>query len=384
MRIENRGSGSWRVIISGGYDSSGKQVRLIRTVHADPKTTELSQRRFVEREAAKLEADFRRKLLSASNRVSMRDLYDDYVQARLIRRGLAPRTISDYKKIFEGEILPFFKTTSIQDLTPMDVNRFLKHLEQNGKKNYSRKYYQQLNEIGQYALHLGYISINPCSQVEAPKQAQKEAQTYEPEECRKIIAALNAYRLTEWRAFFMISLYTGMRPGEVIGLNWTDLDGDTITVQAGSVQLKGEHTKRTDRPKTKKSVRKILLPDVVVSALKLWKTKQATYRIQFGSAWPEPDAMFTNDLGNRIRSATPARRWTIFCKENGIRHLRLYDLRHTNASLMISQNLSVRDVSARLGHAQTSTTLNIYAHAFMDANQRATDAVMSALAVSDV
>lgn len=380
MRIENRGNGSWRVIISGGYDSSGKQIRLIRTLKADPRSTENAQRKHIEREAAQIEADFRRNLITAANHISMKALYEDYKQDRLIRRGLAERTISDYKRIIEGEILPFFKATAIQELTARDVNRFLRHLDEAGKGKYALKYYQQLHEMGQYALRMGYISINPCSQVEPPKRAISEVKIYEPEECRKILAALGNYRLSEWAAFFSISIYSGMRPGEIIGLNWSDLDGNTITVQAGSVQLKGEKCKRTDRPKTKKSIRKILLPDAVLAFIKKWKGEQSEYKIRFGSAWPDNEAMFTNDLGERIGITTPSRRWKLFTRETGIRHLPLYSLRHTNASLMIAQGLNVRDVSSRLGHSQTSTTLNIYAHSFLDASERATQAVVDALA----
>ncbi len=76
-----------------------------------------------------------------------------------------------------------------------------------------------------------------------------------------------------------------MRPGEQIGLNWDDLQDGTLTVRAGSVQLKGQKCTRTEKPKTKKSVRKIYLPPVVVKALAKWKSEQAQYRLKFKDAW---------------------------------------------------------------------------------------------------
>ncbi len=143
--------------------------------------------------------------------------------------------------------------------------------------------------------------------------------------------------------------------------------------------LKGNKCTRTEKPKTKKSYRKIYLPTEILKILKKWNTEQAEYRLKFKDGWPEPDAIFTNDLGYRIRIDRPSKRWKQFLEENNLRKLRLYGLRHTNATLMISQKLSVRDVSARLGHAQASTTLNIYAHSFLEANKKATEAVVTAL-----
>ena len=121
----------------------------------------------------------------------------------------------------------------------------------------------------------------------------------------------------QWKCFFYLSLYTGARPGELIALNWQDIDLEksTIHIRASAEYVKGEGTVRTDRPKTKSSVRDILLPSDVMQIV----------------------------------------------------------------SLMIAEGLPIRDVAARLGHSQTSTTLDIYAHALIDSNSRATDAISRAL-----
>ena len=89
--------------------------------------------------------------------------------------------------------------------------------------------------------------------------------------------------------------------------------------------------------------------------------------------------MFTGALGHRLNISSPTQKFQKIVKEYGLRPITLYGLRHTAATIMIAQGLNARDVAARLGHAQTSTTLNIYAHAFMDANTRATEAIASAL-----
>lgn len=384
--LENRGGGSWRITISNGYDPSGKKNRLQRTVNVDPNKTELAQRREVEKLAASLETDFRRGLITNAKKITIKELAKEYLDDHIIRRGLAPRTVESYKELIDGKIVPSLGKLHVQDLTVKHINSFYRTLEKKDAKGknlsgtYRLKFHQQLHEMLKYAVRCGYISINPADRVEPPRRDTKEAAFYELSDCSKLLAALKKIDDTQWRLFFTMSLYTGMRPGELIGLNWSDISENILTVNAGSVQLHGQKTIRTDRPKTKKSVRMIDLPKEVTDLLGKHKKEQAAYRLQFGKNWPEPDAVFTDDLGERLGKYAPSKHWNRFVKKNGLRALPLYGLRHTAATLMIAENISARDVAARLGHAQTSTTLNIYAHSFMDANSRATQAITIALA----
>lgn len=380
--LKQRSPGSWQVRVYGGYKPDGSQNVLVRTIHTDPKASEKSQRVAAEREAAKIEADFLRHLTSSEKKISIKDLFEDYISDRCERKGLSPRTVADYKKLFNSRIVPRIGKTAIQDLTAREVNAFLRSLEKEDPPlsgTYRRKYFQQLHELCVYAQRMGYITMNPCDLVESPKIDTQEAQYYETDECGRILDALDSFSDVKWRLYFVLAIYSGMRPCEMTGLNWSDYDGKTVSVSASAIQLKGEKCRRADKPKTKKSLRKIDLPSNVTDLFKLWRIRQAEYRLRFGDAWPDPDAIFTNDEGYRISLTAASRRWKQFTTENKLPHLKLYSLRHTNASLMISENLNVRDVSARLGHAQASTTLNIYAHSFRQANKRATSAVVRAI-----
>lgn len=390
--IENRGNGSWRITVSGGYGSDGRQIRVRRTFHADPKSTENSQRKQAEKYAAALETDFERQQITDAKKLTFKAVYEDYIQDRVILKGRAPRTIDDYKKLFKKELLPKFGKCAIRDITARDLNVFFRNLkktvkDENGKDikvnvsgTYARKYYQQLNELFRYAQHNGIIVTNPCNLIEPPVIDTPEAQYYDISECPEILEKIKNHPDPEWRCYFTLQFYCGSRPEEMTGLNWSDYDGLQISITAGAYQGKGEKCKRTDRPKTKKSNRKIQLPPDAIAALNTWKSAQAEKRLKIGEAWAEPDAVFTNELGERIRINRPTKCWKKFTEENGIRHLPLYSLRHTNCSLLISsRELSVKDVSTQMGHAQTSTTLNIYAHCFSEANERATNAIMNVL-----
>ena len=384
--VTPKGNGSFLITVYKGYNKNGTQKRTYRTFHANPKHTESSQRREAEKYAGRLQAEYDDNKLSDKKKISFQKVYDDYVEDRLIRKKLAQQTIDSYKKLFKSRLLPEFGPATIRNIDADDINKFLRKLAKGGKNGkelsgtYCLKYFQQLNELFEYAKMSGIIVTNPCDNVIPPQRDTQEAQYYELDEVAKIIKLMNDYEDTEWKAYFSLALYCGCRPGELIGLNWNDYDGNDIFVQAGSYRSKGKKTERTDRPKTRRSKRKIMLTPEAIVALDAWKRKQAEYRLKLGRCWQDPDAVFTNEYGERIGSQTPSKVWKRFTTSNGLRHLPLYDLRHTHCSLLISsRELSVEEVAARMGHEQTSTTLNIYSHAFANSNARATEALSNVL-----
>lgn len=378
--LKNRGNGSWLVTVSGGYGPDGKQIRIFRTFHANPKSTIDSQRKQAEKYAAALETDFARQQITAAKKLTFSAVYADYIQDRAIVKGLAPRTIDDYRKLFTRKLLPQFGKKAIRDITASDLNAFFRKIKKEGSSGtYSRKYYQQLNELFKYAQRSGIIVTNPCGLIDPPKIDTPEAQYYDISEVPSILDAINNCPDPMWKCYFTLQFYCGSRPEEMTGLNWNDFDGNNVSISAGAYQAKGEKCKRTERPKTKKSVRKINLPPDAIKALNAWKKIQLEKRLKLG-IWPNPEAVFTNELGYRISIYQPSKKWKQFTKENNLHHLPLYSLRHTNCSLLISSNaLSVEEISARMGHEQTSTTLNTYSHVFSDANEKATDALLSVL-----
>lgn len=388
--VENKGNGSWRITISSGYNPNGSKRRLQRTVKVDPSKTVNAQRKEAEKIAAALETDFRRHLITDGKRITMNALADEYMTDHVKRRSLAASTAKQYRDLIDGRILPAFGKTCVQDLSPRDISKFYADLEKatpltaratSGKLSGTTrlKYHVALHSMLAYAVRMGYISVNPADAVEPPRKDTKETSFYELEDCAKLLTALDDLPDLQWRLYFYMSIYTGMRPAELVGLNWTDINGNVLSVRAGATYLPGQGTIRTDRPKTQKSIRMIDLPPVITSLLQQHRLQQAEYRLQFGKEWPEPDAVFTGALGHRLNISSPTQKFQKIVKAYDLKPITLYGLRHTAATIMIAQGLNVRDVSARLGHAQTSTTLNIYAHAFRDANTRATNAITDAL-----
>ena len=149
VELRNLQTGTWRAIIYDGYNSDGTQKRIRRTIKVNPNSTEASQRKQAEKQAARIQTDYDDKRITDAKKVSFKSVYDDYVQDRLIRRGLAEQTVDSYKKLFRLKLIPEFGKMAIRDIETADVNRFLRKLEKpnkNGKRlsgTYCLKYFQQ-------------------------------------------------------------------------------------------------------------------------------------------------------------------------------------------------------------------------------------------------
>ena len=234
-----------------------------------------------------------------------------------------------------------------------------------------------ISAILNYAIRSGYITISPLIAVDPPKVDTKEAEFFEGNEIVDLVKVLENLNNSMWKAYFLLELYISARPGELVGLNWSDLKDDELHIQAGAYNIKGKGTVRTERPKTKKSNRKVILPMNVVDALSGWKSVQSEYRLKFGKNWPEPDAMFTTDLGHRVSVYTPTKVWRKIQRKYNLKDIKLYSFRHTGPSLLIAAGCDVKEVSSRLGHSRASTTLDIYTHVFEKAARHSTD-VMTA------
>jgi len=212
------------------------------------------------------------------------------------------------------------------------------------------------------------------------KKPQKERECYTIEEAQHFIELLETAPL-KYKAFFILAIYGGFRRGELLGFEWSDVDFNTgvISVVRTSLFDKEHGGTFTGTPKTKGSQRSLKLPDNVIDVLRDLKTAEAKQRLLLGDKWVNSNRIFIADDGAPM-GVDSARHWlSKFCKRNNIRTMNVHSFRHLNASLLISSGVDVRTVSASLGHSQTSTTLNIYAHSFAEQQARASETIANAL-----
>ena len=174
--------------------------------------------------------------------------------------------------------------------------------------------------------------------------------------------------------------YSGMRHGEALGLEYKDINFETsvLTICRTSNYHQG-YGVYTDTPKTKSSYRSLYIQPKIVGLIKLLKTQQEQQANDCGDLWVETDRLFIKWNGQPLHPSAPYKWLTRFCERENVSFKGLHSFRHFVASQALASGVDVKAVSSMLGHSQTSTTLNIYAHAVQQANEKALNCVASML-----
>ena len=370
------GNGRWKVRVCCGYGAQGKKKMTSRTFRTDPKKAESVQFAEACLYRDKLRIEFEEGKLTHSQAVTLKAYAEQWLESYCEEKQLAKGTIADYKSMLRQRVIPQLGNLKMRDIRPEDIKRFMTALRKD-KAHLSgttrRKYHNMLHLIFKTAMREQVVSINPLDYLDPPAKDTRERPVYSPEEARNLVEALNEAP-AKWRACILLLLDAGIRRGECLGLEWRDINMKTGAVKISRswayAQGYGHHLKE---PKTKQSCRTIFVSPQTISALQQWKAEQAQIQLAVGAEWKKTGAVFTQENGERMHLDSPANWFERFLKRNGLPKLNIHGLRHTGASLLISQGEDIVSVSKRLGHGQVSTTLDIYAHAYEEGSRRASE-----------
>lgn len=240
-----------------------------------------------------------------------------------------------------------------------------------------------VSDIFAYAVRMGIARENPCVRVVLPKLVRKEKKIYTVEETVRLMELLRKEPV-KYRAFFYLLIYSGCRRGELLGLEWRDVDfaNCLISIRRTSCYTPDRGT-YTDTTKTEQSKRTLKLPQEVMDILCELREFQLRQADIFGDKWVESGRLFTKENGEPQHPNTSYHWLEKFCARNGLPFYGLHSFRHLFASLLVSNGVDIVTVSGVLGHSAVSTTSNIYCHMLEDARVRASDTVASALQLSD-
>ena len=285
---------------------------------------------------------------------------------------------SSYRMFLDKHILPALGDHLMTDITAAMVSKFLLSLQKSGYAHATVcKGYMILNGIFNMAFQDDSIRTNPMLKVSRPKPRKDEASTeesdkaYTVQQLRRILECLEQEPL-KWRTFITLLADTGIRRGEACGLQWSDIDfrSGTITVRH-NLQYTPAKGVFMAAPKNGKARTVDIGPDVVALLRKLQTMQSETAISQF---------VFTQDNSPEpMHPQSPTRYFKKFGKKYDIDDFHPHKLRHTSASLAITNGADVVSVSERLGHSDTAVTLRMYAHANEESIRRAGQIVRDAL-----
>lgn len=297
-----------------------------------------------------------KKLENQQEDMTFEELYIDYKSYAI--NQLKESSYYDLSSKCDIHILPYFKAFKVKDLKPKVLLDWQNHInaltygKQNNKK-YSYKYKRNLRSYLRTILNYAekYYQIpNNLKYVDNFKNntEHKEMQVWTPEEFFKFIAQVDR---PEYKAFFFALYFTGARKGEILATTWSDWDLVHATLNINKSVTKKTFTEewKITIPKNQSSIRKIVIPPILVNEMKEYKLGREDCKLVFSDTKPLADS----NIQRIMKEA---------CQKAGVKLIRVHDLRHSHASLLLSQGISIVAVAKRLGHSNTEQTLNTYAH----------------------
>lgn len=362
--IRKRGD-SYQIRVSCGYDTSGNQVTQTKTWKPDKGITPKQIEKELNRQMVMFEEACNNGYQSKA--IKFQDFAEDWFK-QYAETKLKTQTVRCYHNC-EGKVYKALGHLRMDKITTRTIQTFIVDLS-------------FISSIFDYAVRMQVLTNNPCKNVVLPSKKAKDREVYSLDEVQQMLELFENESEANYKytIFFTLAAFTGLRRGELLGLEWKDIDWEHDLL---SVVRTSEYTKEkgiyTDTPKTESSVRFIKLPSEVMQKLKEFQTWQNGYKVKLGTKWIECDRLFTKTDGSPMGMRQPYRYFERFCERTGMRFVNIHSFRHFNASVLISNGVDVKTVQGCLGHSCASTTLNIYAHSFQEAQAKAMDSVASCI-----
>ncbi len=385
--IRKRGN-SYQIRVGVGYKPDGTQISRSMTWSPAPGMSERQIEKELNRQAVIFEEECKSR--SAGGMVKFEifaeEWFSEYAKSNLRNTTfnfLYHQRLRVYRAIGD---------TSMEKITVRQLQEFINSLSKDGANEVNgkplspktvRHVLSLVSDIFAYAVRMGIVRENPCVRVVLPKLVRKEKKIYTVEETVRLMELLRKEPV-KYRAFFFLLIYSGCRRGELLGLEWRDVDfaNCLISIRRTSCYTPDRGT-YTDTTKTEQSKRTLKLPQEVMDILCELRDFQLRQADIFGDKWVESGRLFTKETGEPQHPNTSYHWLEKFCARNGLPFYGLHSFRHLFASLLVGNGVDIVTVSGVLGHSAVSTTSNIYCHMLEDARVRASDTVASALQLSD-
>ena len=367
-QIVKRGEKTWLVRVAVGRDAQGTRRYHNRTVHGTKKDAE--------RYLTKVQREMDTGTFVEASPKTFADFTAEWLKTAVQPR-VRTRTRLDYEKLLARHVLPALGHRQLAQLTTVEIQAVYTSMLAQGLSARTIRYtHSVVHSALDQAVKWRMLARNPASVVELPRLRRREMKVLSADEAQRFLSAAQDDR---WHVLWALLLASGLRPGEALGLKWTDLDGDRLRIQR-SLARHADGTWEINEPKTDKARRVVTLPSSIVAALRQHRRVQAAEQLLAGQAWENHDLVFTASHGQPLDYRVVVQRhFAKVLAKAKLARIRPYDLRHTCATLLLAAGENVKVVSERLGHASATLTLDVYSHVLPDMQQRAAEKLESLL-----
>lgn len=394
---------AYRIRVSAGYDDNYTQIMRSMTYKPKPGMSQRQIKAEVNRQAVLFEEKVRQEqaekkkriemgldddLSLSAKRVRFEPLAEEWLNLMETTHEMKPATIIRIKTMRE-RTYKAIGNVYVDVLNYRHIQKFITSLAQKGVNKHTggglsqktqKHYVTFISDVLNYARTCGLVTDNPCTRVKTVKTDKKEKEIYSLDELKTLLMRINEKADLQHRVMFNLLAYCGMRRGELMGLEFKDIDfkNNTLEIVRTSNYQNGETGIYTSTPKTKSSVRELYLQPHLTELIRQWYDEQQENAEKCGDLWAYSDRLFINWRGEPMRPYYPYKWLKDFCEKENLPFKGLHSFRHTVATESIVNGVDVSTVSAILGHSSVSTTLNVYTHAVKKAKAKAAN-VMAGL-----
>ena len=372
----------YRIFINDGFYANKKRRRYTTTVTTDLKGIELKM--FL----AQQEFNFYNQIITqdpVSERLAQSP-FKEYANYWLGYKDIADKTYRDYTHMLEYRVLPFLGEKQLNKISTTDIIDFMASLRdeisvKTGKplsQKTIKNYFIMIRSMFNDASSTNILSKNPIEGVPVPKLSSTKLKDnfYTEEELSEFITLLLNEKSTKYKLLVLLALDTGARVGELLALRWKDLDLDNNKILIEKSVTFDRNNKVKIKSTKNNEDRKFYFGEYLKIYIEEHRVAQKVRKDFIGDNWyykenidnDDEDFIFTQDNGKVMHNDTPNKWLDKFIEKNGLRKITFHGLRHTNVTQMLLGGTDYTTVAQRVGHKQTSTTMNFYAHSVQEAD----------------
>lgn len=346
MTVTRRGK-SWQFVFDAGRDAEGHRRQVRRGGFRTKKDAEIG-------EAAE-----------RLNYIDLAPVSGDklplavYMDRWLAGKSLKASTAQRYEELNRLHVRPEIGTLTLRKLRPLDVQSCYTSIRAKGRSERTVLHvHRMLKQALEQAVKWQLIGRNPAAAVQPPSPSKPSTYTPTLEEAVRLmdLAADSPYA-----PVFRLALLTGLREGELLALRWTDVGPATLSVSRNARRLKGQGVVMLEA-KTRASSRTVALGDLAIAVLQAHRRAQAEEKMRERLDYVDLGLVFAGPLGQPIDGSYVGRAWKKIAATAGLPSVRVHDLRHAHASLLLQAGVNLKVVSERLGHSSIAITGDIYSH----------------------